>query len=77
MKDAFARRLMEPIRGGDIEELFKFVPVETEEEKLLVTAWTIASLYPKRSSASRERRSLFARTSADLCSRSSGRQLEY
>jgi len=38
--------LVEPTRGGDIEELFKFVPVETDEEKLLITAWTIASLYP-------------------------------
>lgn len=38
--------LVEPIRGGDIEELFTFVPVETEEEKLLVTAWMIAALYP-------------------------------
>ena len=38
--------LVEPIGGGDIEELFKFVPVETEEEKLLVTAWTIAGLFP-------------------------------
>jgi len=40
------RPLVEPIRGGDIDELYKFVPVETEEEKLLVTAWMIASLYP-------------------------------
>lgn len=37
--------LPEPVQGGDVMDLYKFVPVESEDEKLLMMTWTIAGLY--------------------------------
>ncbi len=37
--------LPEPVKGGDVMELYQFVPVETEEEKLLLMTWAVAGLY--------------------------------
>lgn len=37
--------LPDPEEGGDVTELFKFVPVESEEEKLLMMTWVLAGLY--------------------------------
>ena len=39
------RALPRPERGGDIEELFRFVPAENPQEKLLMTAWILAALH--------------------------------
>jgi hypothetical protein len=39
------RALPRPERGGDIDELFKFVPAENPQEKLLMTAWILAALH--------------------------------
>ena len=38
--------LVEPISGGDPQELFEFVPVDTDQDKLLILAWVIAGFYP-------------------------------
>ena len=37
--------LPEPAQGGDVMDLYKFVPVESEDEKLLMMTWAIAGLY--------------------------------
>ena len=39
------RALPHPERGGDIDELFSFVPAENPQEKLLMTAWLLAALH--------------------------------
>ncbi|MCX7411269.1 MAG: hypothetical protein NTZ32_24595 [Planctomycetales bacterium] len=38
--------LPEPIPGGNLDDLSNFVPTETKEEKLLLTAWLLGGLYP-------------------------------
>ena len=38
--------MKEPEPGGDPFELFKFVSVDSEEEKLLVLAWTLGAFFP-------------------------------
>lgn len=37
--------LPEPVSGGDVTDLYKFVPLETDEEKLLLMTWAVAGLY--------------------------------
>lgn len=37
--------LPEPERGGDLDELFSYVPTENDGDKLLLTAWTVGGLY--------------------------------
>jgi hypothetical protein len=39
------RSLPEPVKGGNPYDLFNYVPLDTQEEKLLVMAWTVAALY--------------------------------
>ena len=39
------RALPRPERGGDMDELFRFVPAENPQEKLLMTAWLLAALH--------------------------------
>ena len=38
--------MKEPEPGGDPFELFKFVSVDSEEEKVLVLAWTLGAFFP-------------------------------
>lgn len=38
--------LPEPQRGGNIADLFTFVPVETASDRLLLTTWLMGGLYP-------------------------------
>lgn len=38
--------LPEPEYGGDLNELFAFVPVENDDEKLLLTVWLLGAMYP-------------------------------
>lgn len=38
--------LPEPEPGGDLNELFAFVPVESDDEKLLLTVWLLGAMYP-------------------------------
>jgi hypothetical protein len=39
------RTLPRPERGGDIDQLFRFVPAENPQEKLLMMAWLLAALH--------------------------------
>lgn len=38
--------LGEPISGGDPEELFEFVPVDTDQDKLIILTWVTAGFCP-------------------------------
>lgn len=35
-----------PVTGGDVMDLYTFIPVESADEKLLVMTWLLAGLYP-------------------------------
>ena len=37
--------LPEPVSGGNLDDLFDFIPAETDEEKLLLKTWLLGGLY--------------------------------